>query len=224
MAIHLTVCRVSRAISNRFGMSNQAFLARQRRIAEEAPEAQFLESFTVARQRRIAEEVPEAQFLESFTTKKPPLPTNVSSVGEMLHQARDRLTALFDIWDEDKDRKISRAEFRKAMKTTGFKFSDADIEGFFDLADVSRTHSLTLEQLLEATKTPRRPKEQEQEPRTAMRRFVIEPLQALNMMLNSKTVQTLLYAAFVVTTQLLIHTLRVQEEYYLDKFYTDTFM
>jgi hypothetical protein len=114
-------------------MSNQAFLARQRRIAQEAP---------------------EALFLESFTTKKPPVPTNVSSV-----------------------------------------------------------------------KTLRQPKEQEPPPpRTAMRRFVIEPLQALNMMFNSKTVQTLLYAAFVVITQLLIHTLRVQEEYYLDKFYTDTFM
>ena len=185
-------------------MSNQAFLARQRRIAQEAP---------------------EAQFLESFTTKKPPMPTNVSSVGEMLYQARDRLTAHFDKWDEDKDRKISRAEFRKAMKTTGFNFSDADIEGFFELADVSRTHSLTLEQLLEASKTLRQPKEQEPPPpRTAMRRFVIEPLQALNMMLNSKTVQTLLYAAFVFTTQLVIYTLRAQEEYYLDKFYTDTLM
>ena len=153
------------------------------------------------------------------------MPTNASSVGEMLYQARDSLTAHFDKWDEDKDRKISRAEFRKAMKTTGFNFSDADIEGFFEHADVSRTHSLTLEQLLEATKTPRQPKEQElPPPRTAMRRFVLEPLQALYRLLNSKTVQTLLYAAFVVTTQLLIHTLRVQEEYYLDKFYTDTFM
>jgi hypothetical protein len=112
-------------------MSNQAFLARQRRIAQEAP---------------------EAQFLESYTTKKPPVPTNVSSVGEMLHE------------------------------------------------------------------------QEPPPPRTAMRRFVIEPLQALNMMLNSKTVQTLLYAAFVFTTQLVIYTLRVQEEYYLDKFYTDTLM
>jgi hypothetical protein len=118
---------------SRHSMSNQAFLARQRRIAQEAP---------------------EALFLESFTTKKPPVPTNVSSV-----------------------------------------------------------------------KTLRQPKEQEPPPpRTAMRRFVIEPLQALNMMLNSKTVQTLLYAAFVFTTQLVIYTLRAQEEYYLDKFYTDTLM
>jgi hypothetical protein len=97
--------------------------------------------------------------------------------------------------------------------------------GMIELADVSRTHSLTLEQLLEASKTLRQPKEQEPPPpRTAMRRFVIEPLQALNMMLNSKTVQTLLYAAFVFTTQLVIYTLRAQEEYYLDKFYTDTLM
>jgi len=184
-------------------MSNQAFLARQRRM--------------------LQEQEPEAQFMESFT-KKSPMPPNVSKVREKLHQERDRLTTLFDKWDEDKDHKISRAEFRKAMKTTGYNFSDADIEGFFELADW-RTQRLTLQQLLEAIKTPRQPIEQEPSPpRTAMRRFVIEPLQALNMMLNSKTVQTLLYAAFVFTTQLVIYTLRVQEEYYLDKFYTDTLM
>jgi len=171
----------------------------------------------------LQEQEPEAQ-LESFT-KKSPVPPNVSKVREMLHQERDRLTVLFELWDEDKDRRISRAEFRKAMKTTGMNFSEADIEGFFELADVGRTRRLTLQQLLEAIKTPRQPIEQEPSPpRTAMRRFVIEPLQALNMMLNSKTVQTLLYAAFVVITQLLIHTLRVQEEYYLDKFHTDTFL
>jgi len=184
-------------------MSNQAFLARQRRMRQE--------------------QEPEAQ-LESFT-KKSPVPPNVPKVREMLHQERDRLIALFESWDEDKDRRISRAEFRKAMKTTGMNFSEADIEGFFELADVGRTRRLTLQQLLEAIKTPRQFIEQEPSPpRTAMRRFVLDPLQALNMMLNSKTVQTLLYAAFVVITQLLIHTLRVQEEYYLDKFYTDTFM
>ena len=185
------------------GMSNQAFLARQRRM--------------------LQEQEPEAQ-LESFT-KKSPVPPNVSKVREMLHQERDRLIALFELWDEDKDRRISRAEFRKAMKTTGMNFSEADIEGFFELADVGRTRRLTLQQLLEAIKTPRQFIEQEPSPpRTAMRRFVQDPLQALYRLLNSKTVQTLLYAAFVVITQLLIHTLRVQEEYYLDKFYTDTFM
>ena len=184
-------------------MSNQAFLARQRRIQQE--------------------QEPEALFLESFTKKS--IPTTVSSVREMLHQERHRLTTLFELWDEDKDRRISRAEFRKAMKMTGLKFSEADIEGFFALADVRRTHSLTLEQLLEALKTPREPKEQEPPPtRTAMRRFVLEPLQALYKLQNSKTVHTLLYATFVVTTQLLIHTLRAQEEYYLDKFNSDTFM
>ena len=187
----------------RSGMSNQAFLARQRRM--------------------LQEQEPEAQ-LESFT-KKSPVPPNVSKVREMLHQERDRLIALFELWDEDKDRRISRAEFRKAMKTTGMNFSEADIEGFFELADVGRTRRLTLQQLLEAIKTPRQFIEQEPSPpRTAMRRFVQDPLQALYRLLNSKTVQTLLYAAFVVITQLLIHTLRVQEEYYLDKFYTDTFM
>ena len=184
-------------------MSNQAFLARQRRM--------------------LQEQEPEAQFFESFTKKS--IPTTVSSVREMLHQERHRLKALFELWDEDKDRRISRAEFRKAMKMTGLKFSDADIEGFFALADVGRTHSLTLEQLLEAIKTPRQPQEKKPSPpRTAMRRFVLEPLQVLYRLLNSKTVQTLLYATFVVTTQLLIHTLRAQEEYYLDKFYTDTLM
>ena len=183
-------------------MSNQAFLARQRRM--------------------LQEQEPEAQ-LESFTKKS--IPTTASSVREMLHQERHRLAALFELWDEDKDRRISRAEFRKAMKMTGIKFSEADTEGFFALADVGRTHSLTLEQLLNAIKTPRQPKEQEPSPpRTAMRIFVLEPLQALYILLNSKTVQTLLYATFVVTTQLLIHTLRAQEEYYLDKFNSDTFM
>lgn len=154
------------------------------------------------------------------------MPPNVSKVREMLHQERDRLIAhYFELWDEDKDRRISRSEFRKAMKTFGMNFSDADIDGFFELADVGRTRRLTLQQLLEAIKDPRPPMEQEPSPpRTAMRRFVLQPLQALYRLLNSMTIQTLLYAAFVVTTQLLIHTLRVQEEYYLDKFYTDTFM
>lgn len=186
-------------------------------------------SRALERQRQIWQE--EALSMARAPADK--LPRNVPttdplSVHETLYLARDRLTILFDLWDEDRDGELSLAEFRNAMKMCGLKISEADIEAFFNLADVDYSHRLTLEQLLDAIKTPPQTQAKQRKepppPSAANGRFVVALVQTLYRILNSKMGQLLLYASFVATTQMLIHTLRAQEEYYLDKFFGDTLM
>jgi hypothetical protein len=63
-------------------------------------------------------------------------PTTESlSVHETLYLARDRLTILFDLWDEDRDGELSLAEFRNAMRMSGLRISEA-------VPKLTQTHSL----------------------------------------------------------------------------------
>ena len=70
------------------------------------------------------------------------LPRNVPttdplSVHETLYLARDRLTILFDLWDEDRDGELSLAEFRNAMKMCGLKISEAEDASSFSALEES---------------------------------------------------------------------------------------
>lgn len=157
-------------------------------------------------------------------------PTTESlSVHETLYLARDRLTILFDLWDEDRDGELSLAEFRNAMRMSGLsRISEADTDAFFNLADFDHSRRLSLEELLDAIKTPpltqAKQRNEPPPPIAANGSFVVALVQTLYIILNSKVAQLLLYASFVATTQMLIHTLRAQEEYYLDKSLSDTLM
>jgi hypothetical protein len=187
-------------------------------------------SRALERQRRIWQEEALSNMARASADKVPgEKPTTESlSVHEMLYLARDRLTILFDLWDEDRDGELSLAEFRNAMRMSGLRSSEADTDAFFNLADFDHSRRLSLEELLDAIKTPpltqAKQRNEPPPPSAANGSFVVALVQTLYIILNSKVAQLLLYGSFVATTQMLIHTLRAQEEYYLDKSLSDTLM
>jgi hypothetical protein len=121
-------------------------------------------------------------------------PTTESlSVHETLYLARDRLTILFDLWDEDRDGELSLAEFRNAMRMSGLRISEADTDAFFNLADFDHSRRLSLEELLDAIKTPpltqAKQRNEPPPPIAANGSFVVALVQTLYIILNSKVAQ-----------------------------------
>ena len=124
----------------------------------------------------------------------------------------DRLDSLFDIWDVDGDGSIDRKEFARALKLMGLRCSNDDFENFCDLCDEDKSGTLDLEEirgLLQKTDPFR-------EPPPPPLPFVVHIVRAILEFLNTDAVQSLLYFAVVVVFQLLVATLRVEEEIFLD--------
>jgi len=68
----------------------------------------------------------------------------------------ERLRTLFEMWDEDASGTISAKEFRSALKTLGFRASDAHMNALFDKLDKDKSGQLDYKEMLKAIEGSRK--------------------------------------------------------------------
>lgn len=177
------------------GMAHQAILAADRRRKKEAADAANL--------------VP---------------PVERAGVGQeailkALKSQRWKLGKMFEMWDHDGNGSIDKSEFRSALLMLGLKPTPRDLQEFFDQFD-QETHAegVTLEDIFELLD------QQEGDKDDAPKSLLLRLVYGFYDLINTMAVQTTLYLAVVVTFQLLTDTMRVKEEFYLDKHIADTFI
>ena len=193
-------------------MAQQAFLARQRRSSTCARLAIGLTGETSFTQSKAA-------------WRKFPV---CDQIGEALLADKDRLAALFEVWDENGDGELSRTEFRRAVKLLGVKASKADVDQFLSLHDLNANEHFSLGELMGVVNRLSETPPTQPPPKRSVLRKAFWPLEkGLKIsykLASTTTTQTILYVGFVSTTFFfLTGTLRVKEEYFLDKSMNDMF-
>ena len=141
-----------------------------------------------------------------------------------------RLSQLFAPWDADGSGSIDELEFRRAIRMLGLRTDPRDFQEFAKLCKAA-DGGISLDALIalvEAEDFDFDPEEEAQksfkEPTPAKKRnLCVRAAGALGGLVNTVSAQTLLYFSFVILFQLLTDTLRLREEYLLDKFVSDTF-
>ena len=145
-----------------------------------------------------------------------------TTLRKRLKANSDKLYQLFSIWDEDESGAIDEREFRRAIVMLGLKPTNEDFQELCRLVDADSSGTIDLQELTSLIEmTP------EELQTTAPGPAPSLPKRALNAVyqfISLLWVQALLYFAFVVIFQNLTDTLRQQEEYYLDKMFSDTFV
>ena len=207
-------------------MAQQAFLARQRRIWDEE---------ATPKKRR-----PRTGHFGSFLHVKNEEP--LVALREALYESRDRLTNLFELWDEDENGTLSRVEFRRAVKILQCRQTKDEIDAFFDILDTDQDGTLSRAELMavirekgdSSIETPNEAPPTEATPPAAdepnigtiqgCKRCTFKVIRSVYAIASSVTVQTLMYFAFVFIVQMLVRSLRSTDEYYLDKQLSDTLM
>jgi len=152
-----------------------------------------------------------------------------------------QIMRLFREWDEDGDGNVSQKEFRNAMPMLGIKASRDEIDELFDSLDPDGSGSIEYDELRDLLESEANRKELPQSPLLARhdddsgppvpkgrcgraRHGACGCAKRLLDFLNTVTLQTLLYFMFVCTFQLLTESLRLKEEYFLDRTIADTFI
>ena len=201
-------------------MAQQAFLAQQRRALEEegknnsrpgTPGQDLLTKKLV--RRPLARALTSGHLLGGSLIAK-------------LRVHRDRMVTLFDLWDEDGDGMLSRVEFERALRMLAIKPSKAEVNTFFGRFDVDGNGQFELSELLAAMDAHKdhasfkKVGADEDVVVTPLDR-VKSGLRVVYKVLASQTAQTILYFSFVIIVQMLTHTLRIEEEFYLDKQFND---
>ena len=141
-----------------------------------------------------------------------------------------RLSQLFAPWDADGSGSIDELEFRRAIRMLGLRTDPRDFQEFAKLCKAA-DGGISLDALIalvEAEDFDFDPEEEAQksfkEPKPAKKRnLCVRAAGGLGGLVNTVSAQTLLYFSFVILFQLLTDTLRLREEYLLDKFVSDTF-
>jgi len=113
----------------------------------------------------------------------------------------------------------------------GLKIKASDFNAFVAECDRDGSGELSIEELKELLQEEARrvaDMEAQAEAARAAERKVHSPPKRLAMgiysLVNTTACQTMLYLAFVIVFQLLTETLRLKEEYYLDKMFSETFL
>jgi hypothetical protein len=139
-----------------------------------------------------------------------------------LRQKADQLYKLFSIWDENGDGAIDEHEFRRAIRMLGLRTTEGDFENLCELCDKNGDRRIDLEELtaiIEATEEAQGG-EDDGRPRHPLVRL----LKGLMWFLSLLPVQTVLYLVFVLIFQTLTESVRMRDEYYLDKLVSDTLL
>ena len=139
-----------------------------------------------------------------------------------------RLYQLFKLWDEDGNGTIDENELLRAVKMLGIKPAPTDFEALLQLCvgdKVTRGISLDdLTRMLEQDFRVMDEQDQPTEPPGPKPRCHRRILTGFIDLMNTTSMQTILYFTFVVCFQSLTETLRLPEEYLLDKMFADTFL
>ena len=134
-----------------------------------------------------------------------------------------KLTAKFKSWDEDGSGSIDKQEFQKAIPRFGAEMgipmlceiSAEDLGNLFDVLDEDGSGSIELGELKTLLK--------DEQPISNI--AIVNKLHGVVQVLNSTTLQTILYIAFVAVFQTLTETMRnPKHEYYFDKMLGDTIL
>lgn len=203
-------------------MAQQAFLARQRRIWDEE---------AAPKKRR-----PRTGHFHSFLRKNE---RPHDALKAALFESRDRLTNLFELWDEDENGQLNRIEFRRAAKILGCRQTKEELDAFFDIVDSNHDGTLSYAELMGVVNEPEpevsfivppteAPPPAADEPNIGRvqgcKRCTFKVIRTVYIIASSVTVQTLMYFAFVYIVQMLVRSVRSTDEYYLDKQFSDTLM
>ena len=177
----------------------------------------------VQRAKRRQEVAAEASgFLTEQTATAPHL-----SVAEALEANKDRLYILFDLWDEDRNGQLNEREFRRALTQLGIRPTMAAFHNFLQEADFDGDGMISLEdiELLLEARREEAERQRRQSTTVATKVHTLRTAAArLQAFVNLDSVQTVLYVCAVVVFQLLVESLRVQHEFFLDDALKRTFL
>jgi len=81
---------------------------------------------------------------------------NLDNLRQVIMDNGERLRTLFEMWDEDASGTISAKEFRSALKTLGFRASDAHMNALFDKLDKDKSGQLDYKEMLKAIEGSRK--------------------------------------------------------------------
>ena len=81
---------------------------------------------------------------------------NIENLRQVIMDNGERLRTLFEMWDEDASGSISAKEFRSALKTLGFRASDAHMNALFDKLDKDKSGQLDYKEMLKAIEGSRK--------------------------------------------------------------------
>ena len=127
--------------------------------------------------------------------------------------------------DENGDGAIDEKEFRRAIRMLGLRATHDEFTNFCALCDQNKDGKIDLNELtsiIEGTEQESAlVKEDEDQPK---RNIIIRLGGKVLDFLSLMSVQTILYFSFVIIFQNLTETLRMQEEFYLDKWLSNTFV
>jgi hypothetical protein len=196
-------------------MAQQAFLARQRRKLE--PQAT---------QKLNAHLVGEASSFVRRSSSVDLQLTPREQIRLALCNDKDRLEALFQVWDENGDGQLSEKEFHRAVKLLGVKAPKAAVAQFLAQHDLNANGAFSFDELLRVVNKLEQQPPQAPKKRRSLARRLCAPVElgvrSVFQLVSTTTAQTVLYFAFVATTaHFLTNTLRIKEEYFLDKAMND---
>jgi Ca2+-binding EF-hand superfamily protein len=126
----------------------------------------------------------------------------------------EALAAVFRTWDVDESGGITIDEFEEQLlPRIGLKASRKETQALFKLCDKDGNGTVELHELQETLLRPLA---------TSIDPLPVRVLNTVLAFFNATSVQTILYLAFVAVFQSLTTSLREKEEYFFDKFISDT--
>ena len=158
----------------------------------------------------------------SFSGRSGGASASTLSLRAALKAKSPELYKLFGIWDEDGNGAIDEKEFRRAVRMLGLKCDPDDFKQLCEMCDKDGSGDIDLDELIELLEEDIE-EEPEEEPE-APRPLLIRCANGLLDILNTTSVQTVMYLIFVFIFQQLVQSLRMPEEFYLDRAWSAPFV
>lgn len=83
----------------------------------------------------------------------PPTDLSLDSLRALVEMNHMKVAEIFKAWDKDKNGKVSKAEFKKAMTALGYQATQQQTDAIFDKVDKDHNGSINLKELITALKT-----------------------------------------------------------------------
>ena len=140
----------------------------------------------------------------------------------VLYEERHRLSELFGLWDDDGDGLLSEKEFKRGVRMlVGRNPSHQEWKHLMACFDGNSSGGFEFHEFQKMITSSVEAEKAEAEEKLRHQPPAVRALRAAYAFINTTTVQTLMYFAIVIIFQLLTESLRLREEYYLDKAVND---